>query len=338
MSRETVQWLNTNVLRGFTAKRGRAWHYSAAAQDGMEPNHYDGAIPMEDLERRLFGWRAVPRPLYMETASGITTIDGHVAWVRSDTDELLGIHTDGYNGHQYSEWLVRNVETMVGGVAQIANAGLLKNGAVAWVQIERPDNVSADYGISIRPFITATTSFDGSIATLYKEGYVDVVCDNTREMMLCEPGAIYRVKHTKNSAFNIADAQRTLTIVTESALAEIHTLTGVEVSDVQWSAFVSAHAPITEESSKRSTTLAENQRAELTKLWNTDTRVAPWRGTAWGVIQAVNTYNTHLSIVRNVTTRFERNMLNNITGKTGQADRDAVKTLETVLGRPLVNA
>jgi len=365
MSRETMEWLNRNVLRGFTDKRGNAWHYSAALQ-GNESNHYPGAIPADDLYRRLFGWTATPRiVLYaasdpnhvemmdMETVNadgatvtvqvpdpsvplGFRRASAHMGWARSDSDDLLGIHGDGYNGHQYAEWLVKNVLTMVGDETQIANAGLLKNGAIAWVQIETPDNVTGDAGVTIRPFILATTSFDGSIATTYKDGYTDTVCDNTREMFLAEKGNVYRVKHTRNSAFSVVDARTALNLATDAALAEIHALIDVEVSDAQWSAFVQAHAPITEDSSQRSITMAENMRGELTRLWNTDTRVHPWAGTAWGVVQAVNTYNAHLSIVRNVSTRFERNMMNAVQGKIGKADRATVMTLESVIGRPIL--
>ena len=58
MSQETFSWLNRNVLVGFTDKRGDAWHYRASDQ-GDEPNHYTGAIPVADVERRLFHWTPV---------------------------------------------------------------------------------------------------------------------------------------------------------------------------------------------------------------------------------------------------------------------------------------
>ncbi len=56
MSHETASWLNTMTLIGFTERRGHAWHYRAERQGG-EPNHYPDAIPVEDVRRRLFGWR-----------------------------------------------------------------------------------------------------------------------------------------------------------------------------------------------------------------------------------------------------------------------------------------
>ena len=48
MSQETVNWLNTMTLIGFTDQRGHAWHYRASAQSD-EPNHYAAAIPVEDV-------------------------------------------------------------------------------------------------------------------------------------------------------------------------------------------------------------------------------------------------------------------------------------------------
>lgn len=362
MSRESSKWLNSNVLRGFTDKRGHAWHYSASEQ-GAESNHYPDAIPVDDVQRRLFGWAAEPRPILvpqagyvhmvnidpsdtdspmvpdMDTPEGFRPVTGQAAWCRSDNGDVLGIHTTNYKGHQYGEWLLDNVFSLVGGQLFIANAGLLSNGAVAWVQIETPDNVQAIGGVAIRPFLLATTSFDGSIATTYKPGYTDVVCDNTRDMFLSERSEVYRVKHTRNSAFSAIDAQTQLNIVTESALREIQTLLDIDVTDAHWQAFVEAHAPIAADATKKTVTMGENLRGELTRLYNTDVRVSPWRGTAWGVVQAVNTFTHHHSIVRNVANgggRFERNMMRAVQGGIAKIDTDAVFTLQTVIGRPIL--
>jgi hypothetical protein len=51
-----------------------------------------------------------------------------------------------------------------------------------------------------------------------------------------------------------------------------------------------------------------------------DPRVAPWKGTAFGVLQAFNTWNQHEAQVRKGVPRFERNMENVIKGKFAQAD------------------
>ena len=45
----------------------------------------------------------------------------------------------------------------------------LRGGAVAWVQVKMADTLSVA-GVEFRPFLTATTSMDGSIATTYQIG------------------------------------------------------------------------------------------------------------------------------------------------------------------------
>ncbi len=43
--------------------------------------------------------------------------------------------------------------------------------------------------------------------------------------------------------------------------------------------------------------MAENRREVLQRLYRHDERVAPWAGTAWGVVQAVNTMTHHEAVV-----------------------------------------
>jgi hypothetical protein len=60
------------------------------------------------------------------------------------------------------------------------------------------------------------------------------------------------------------------------------------------------------------------KREQLHDLWHKDPRVTPWKGTAWGVVQAVNTWQTHVQTVRGAH-RFERQMTNALDGSTGDA-------------------
>ena len=80
----------------------------------------------------------------------------------------------------------------------------------------------------------------------------------------------------------------------------------------------------------RALTLADKKRDTLQRLYRHDQRVAPWAGTAHGVIQAVNTYEHHESTVRGATGP-ERNMLRTVTGDFGKLDRSTWATLRSVL-------
>lgn len=331
MSRETSQWLNTSTLIGHTLKRGHAWHYRAEHQ-GNESNHYEYAVPVEDVRRRLLNWQAVEGDI---TATALTP-DGVVtatdpdrkAIMRSDTGAILGIFKSGYRMHQFDEWLLDTVATILDDDLSIGSAGLLKGGAVAWVSVEVPENITTPEGVVFRPNLLACTSHDGSLATTYQRVVTNVVCDNTMSAALGEGGPRLKVKHSRNSIGRLTDARDALAIVhtvAEDFAAEVARLSAVKISTPVWSKFVDVLVPMPEKAG-RSMTMAENKRDSLNRLWNVDPRVAPWKGTAWGVVQAVNTLVHHEGIVRGAD-RPERNMLRAVTGGVDKLDNETVSTL-----------
>ncbi|MFD0888759.1 DUF932 domain-containing protein, partial [Streptosporangium algeriense] len=296
MSRETLQWLNDNTLIGFTDKRGTAWHYRATLQNA-EPNHYPGAIPVEDVKRRLFGWQALSHPIYVEhpVTGGLAQVPDRQAILRSDTGHVMGIFSNGYQPHPYVEWLIDTIARLLDDDLSIGSAGLLRGGAVAWVSVEVPDNVVTPEGVEFRPHLFGATSFDGSLATTLKRAVTNVVCDNTMAAGLAEHGQQVKIKHSKNSRLRLAQARDALNIVHQVAddfTQQVRLLCQTTVTDRQWAAFLNTHVPIPEEPG-RARTLAETKRDALQQLWRHDSRVAPWAGTGWGVLQAVNTHTHH---------------------------------------------
>lgn len=348
MSRETLETLNTNTLIGFTDKRGNAWHYRAELQ-GDVPNHYAGAVPVADVLSRLFSWQAVETPLYVQapaadilTATGmddggapvmLTAVPNRKAIVRSDTFDVLGVFKDGYQPHQYGEWLVEKVAALIGAGVDIGSAGLLRGGAVAWVQIEGTDTLTTRSGLDYRPNVLASTSCDGSLATSYRIVCGVVVCDNTLDAALGERTDVVRVKHSRYSHLKMDDARDTLRILDQSAEtfgATMDALADWTVSDAQWVKFLDATCPVNlDAKTTRGATLAEQKRDAIDGLYRHDNRVTPWTGSALGVLQATNTYAHHVQTVRGAS-RSERNMMNAITGETGKVDGATLDTLRQV--------
>ncbi|WP_419995046.1 DUF932 domain-containing protein [Streptomyces boninensis] len=333
MSKETLEWLNANTLIGFTEQRGTAWHYRASLQ-GPTPNHYPGAIPIEDVRRRLFGWQATPSPVYVEdpTTGGLAPAPGRTAYLRSDTGHVMGIFGDGYQPHAYEEWLLGTIGQLLDDELSIGSAGLLRGGAVAWVSVEVPETITTPEGVAFRPHLFGATSFDGSLATTYKRAVTNIVCDNTMSAGLAEAGQQIKIKHSRHSQLRLAEAREALHIVYEVAddfAAEVQRLCRTTVTDRQWTAFLDAHTPRPAEPG-RSRTLAERKREVLTRLWSHDSRVAPWQNTAYGVVQAVNTYTHHEQSVRGAE-RAERNMLRAVTGGVDDLDHSTLNTLDSVL-------
>lgn len=340
VSAETSKWLNTMTLIGLTDQRGMAWHYRASDQ-GDEPNHYPGFIPMDDVLRRLFNFEIEQAPLYIKNpATGeMTEVDGKRANVCSDNGDVLGIFSDSYEGHSYKQWLIDNIGTILDDELGIANAVLLRNRAVAMVQVEVPDTFETPDGIQFRPNLMAATSYDGSLATIYKRTCTNIVCDNTMMIGLNEDGQQFKLKHTKNSQLRIAEAREALNIIYDTAdqfTEQINLLCNTKVSDQEWARVLNALNPIPEDDGRAQTT-ALSKRFALQELWGNDDRVTPWKNTGWGVIQTFNTYNQHFAQVRKVH-RAERAYMNALTGKTDIADNNVLSALSSIVGKELVSA
>lgn len=344
MSQESAKWLNNNIIVGFTEKRGDAW-WRDDRWAGFQ-NHYPGAVPLERAVEFFERWEPIEADLFFYDRDGKPRGDSKAGKTvyrsqpGSEYDYIrLGNHEAGWQNHDRKEWLIEYIADMIdttAGDLGIASLGELKLGKVAWVQIEAPETIQHSSGLHYRPFIAATTSFDGTIATTYKSGETAVVCDNTHAMYFRGNDGTYKVKHTKHStnSARIADARAALDIIfkiSETFSEQLDTLSATTVTDKQWEAFLDAYAPMRDDMDKRGKTLAENKRIQLTELYNVDERAATWRGTALGVLQAINTYQHHFATVRNTASRIERQWTNFLEGKTDAHDSAALEQLNAIL-------
>jgi phage/plasmid-like protein (TIGR03299 family) len=341
MSQESSLWLNTNTLIGFTDKRGNAWHYRQSDQ-GTEPNHYPMEIPVEDIKRRLFDWE--PATGTSEStwtdADGKTrtsTWDKRITLIHPHTGFRLGEFTDGFQPHSYSKWLVDLSQDVMDSSIGAASAGLLQGGKLAWVQFELPETIDTPEGVSFRPNFLATDSLDGSLSTTYLRGAQLVVCDNTRAAALNEGIALKsKTKHSRYSNVKIGDVRSKLEIIYQAGEdfeAEIAAECSVKVTPGQWDEFLKVHClPKGGEVPEKGRALTNyvNHRDGLDNLYQNDMRVAPWAGTAFGVVQAVNTYEHHIKTVKGAE-RAERNMTKMVTGEFDKLDTSTMAQLSMVL-------
>jgi len=355
MSRETMLHLNTNTLIGFTDKRGNAWHYRAVLQ-GDESNHYPGAIPVADVKRRLLNWQAVPRrvaiefPATFETMTHLNDAGEPVRWAvqadrqaisPSNRDVVMGLFKDGYKIHQYDAWLLDNVATILDDDLSISSAGLLRDGALAWVEVSVPDTFTTPEGVAFRPNLLAATSFDGSLATTIKRTVQATVCDNTLAVAQREKGQTVKIRHSSNSLGRIADVREALAIVHSTAddfAAEVAQLTQQAVSPLQFKQVIDLVFPVSDPESKRAVTNAQNKIDQVTHLYHFDPRCQDWTGTAFGVLQTLNTWRHHeqgglsgSTSAEKRAARAERNAYRAITGETQTADANVVAILDRVL-------
>ena len=74
---------------------------------------------------------------------------------------------------------------------------------------------------------------------------------------------------------------------------------------------------------------ATTKAGDLRQMWRNDERVTPWRGTAWGVVSAVNTYTQHEAPIRGAD-RVTRNTEFMVTGRYNTLDANTLEVLTSV--------
>lgn len=316
------------MLTGFTEKR-KMW-----GGVGTE-----GAVPIEEA-RKLIGWlplESASNTATFITDDGVLEIDDpeQKKLLHPVTHQILGRHLQGYKVHGYEDTLLRDAARITDGELGIAKVTLLGGGRRAVVQYEFDENVTTREGVAYRPFLCAATSLDGSIATSFFKGSNIISCDNILHLSIrraVKDRMIYKVRHTAYSEVNVTAAREALDIVfqtSEEFTAEIDRLTARVISEDQWKQVLDELVPLRDDASPRSKGMAERKRGELNRLWNYDEMVAPWKGSAYGVVAAVNTWANRIQTVRG-RDREERNVANLIDGKFEELDHTVLRILERV--------
>lgn len=381
MSQETTEWLNANVLMGFVEDREKwatqGFVNAGGGDDGslMRPWFADdtysggfvGPVPIDAIMERLFHWEAIEGQLSARVPAGsIHTADGigedgnpyrnivlpdRKAILRSDNFHDMGVFKDGYRIHQYREWLIDNVASIVDDDVQVDSALQLMGGAVAAVSVSMPESLQTSAGFAIRPRILSFTSMNGKHSTTYMRSLAAPVCDNSLQVEVDSADKKQRVKikHSANSGVKIADAREALGILfaaAEEDIAFFDALAAWEVSSKDFMSVLDTLDPMPEKvmdgakvKNQRALTITDTRRMEVVKMYVQDPRAAQWKGTALGVLQAFNTYDQQERQVNGM--RVERQMLGTLEGKVGAYDKLVLGTLEGVTGqsvRELVGA
>lgn len=335
-----------NTLVGFADTRGTT----------PFGQNYPGAIPFADAENLLtFPVISVPVTIQVpdtdKNGRAITKTvpvtdprgNARQAYYRPDTGTTLGIHGTGHTAHPYTDFLLRRVSNVLGDSLVIGGVSLLRGGAAAFVQIESPDEVNIG-GEAFRPFISAFTSLDGTLATTYGYGSMRLMCANMISGLIREArkGANFKQKHTRHSLsnLNVENARQALEMInreTEIFATTVESLMAQKVTPTDWAAFLDVHVPLPAVKETkgggpgRGYTMAESKREDLSRLFYRDERIGTATGTAWGVLQADNTWRLWESQVKGSVARHERNVGDLLGGRIESGDRLALANLDTAM-------
>jgi len=329
MSKYTTSELHDGTLIGKVDEYGKAWHGAG---------HFMGWVPLDEAREFLTVNVVLDTPI---VANGDAS--RFRAVVNADTGYVFQMVTDVYEPPSYTRVLLDDVALILDeakGSLQVGSVVCLGNKAQAVVQIRPSEGITVG-GDKILPWLCGYSSLDSSWATGYKAVATRVVCDNTAELSRREGGAMYSRKNTKGSKLNVAEARKTVGLFFqgfEDLAEQIERLQDTAVSDRQFGKVLDYLFPLTDANGQPLTqtgaTRRDGVRQAIKGLYQSDVRVAPWAGTSWGVLQAVNTWHHHLSTVRNEgqgVSRHQRQAANLAEGKTAALDAKTLKALAVAL-------
>ena len=148
------------------------------------------------LDQTNLNWNV--RTESIQTESGIT-IQDKIALVREDTNDIVGVHSDGYRPFQNQELfeLLDKVSNMTG--LELTKGGCFKEGRRVYVQMKSADlRLGTDL---IKGYLTGINSFDGSTSLAFGPSNVTISCMNSFFAAFKQLNT--KVRHTKNMVIRI---------------------------------------------------------------------------------------------------------------------------------------
>lgn len=239
----------------------------------------------------LDGWGVDLTPLTVNYPDGtVEEVPGKFATVRTDVNRMLGVVGDRYEIVQNEE-LFEFADALVdSGDALYESAGSLRGNTVVFLtlRLDRPVKVA---DVDFDPLLNVTSSHDGSYAWRAGVSPTVIVCMNTLRLAIGGAEHEYMVKHTMNAANRIAEAREALRISFEyydGFEEEVQRLIDTDVTKRKFESIMKKLFPDGETELQGRN--ADQRREQIRVVYNTDPAAKPWQGSAWGVLNAVNTW------------------------------------------------
>lgn len=278
--------------------REPAWH-------GLGKVLENAPTSKDAIKEAGLDWRVISSPLMLENGK---LVEGFKANVRDTDGSVFGVVSGKYK-------ILQNVEAFdfmdslaSEGEVTYETAGSLAGGKKVWMLAKAKDNfkiLDDDY----EGYILLSNSHDGKGAIRLNVTPIRVVCQNTLNLALQSSVRSWSTRHMGNMEAKRGQASKSLNLYNsyiEALDKEAQALATQKVSTKQFNNIVDFVFPFPEDSSKRQKTNIEVMREDLTSRYNFAPDLGNFRGTAWGVINAVTDFVAHAEPLRN-TDSFQEN-------------------------------
>tara|TARA_R100001460_G_scaffold102959_1_gene147913 strand:- start:9184 stop:9984 length:801 start_codon:yes stop_codon:yes gene_type:complete len=252
------------------------------------------------------------------------------AVVRDIDNSCLGVVGSKYTPVQNRDAFTFMDNIVDSGEAKYETAGSLYDGRHIWIlmNLSNVEGIEQVDGDKIVPYVLLTNSHDGTSALKVVTTPVRVVCSNTLRMALNGARQSFTVRHTSGISNKVDYARDALGIVVKyysEFQKEVEKMIDTQVSDDKFMEIVAKVFPRPSDEEMEKPRIASNYKHKIANI-ETNYVGELHSGTAWGVLNAFNSYELWQKKVRG--NALERQAKNFIADS--QSITDKVQRLLTV--------
>ena len=188
---------------GLVLHKEKAWH-------GLGTIVEDAPTPDEALKIANLDWLVLQtKEVYGVTSNASVKSDKWQLNYRSDTKEVLGCVTSGYQPIQNYELAKFCEQLSMDTVVKVESAGSLFGGKRLWFLLKAD---TFDLGKNGRedpvvPYVLVSNGHDGSLSFSARPTSVRVVCNNTLSWAMQKKSNVFSLRHTQNILSRVGEAR-----------------------------------------------------------------------------------------------------------------------------------
>ena len=239
-------------------------------------------------------WTASKEQVYTEFNGRKIIVPDTFATVRNTDGQVLGTVGNRYQIVQNTEAFQFVDQMKATGDVEFETAGSLFNGSTVFITAKMGQFKLL--GDDVDKYLVFSNSFNGSSRVRMVVTPIRVVCNNTLSLALREHDREWHGTHTGSITNKVADAINGLGFAEEyySELTKsAESLAKIKLSDAEFQKLIDHLYPVTDEMSTRKKNSVEYNRNAIISAYMMDD-LNNVRGTAYGLINAVSDYCTHV--------------------------------------------
>lgn len=287
------------------------WMFSA---NGIRPWHGIGEViadaPTSDEAIKIakLDWTVVQEPVYMKDG---TEVENLFLNIRDNTKDVLGVVRGRYNIIQNNESFkfVDNIISNTKGIeCRYETAGSLFNGKRVFMLVRLPEvNILGD---EIENYLFFSNSHDGSSGLMAGISNIRVVCNNTLQLAESNAQRLWKIRHTQSIKERQFEAEKALGLAltyNERIKEDAERMALQRINEEKFFRAFFAELNLSEKN-------AEKTLVQLRDIYTGKNDLQNFRGTAWGMYNAVADFVSNAEPLRRTKTLNQWRMNNFMDG------------------------